>query len=367
MDTKKRPSLALLCLSLCCLFILIPSVCASFYFYRTVSAEMEGNARETVGLYLDRTQESVEAVLDTLRNGIYYLMSDPTVQGYMQMEGPLDQMARSQIEKQFSRVLFLSTALRQKTMTGIYLVRGNDEFIPVQQDGIYRSASARVRRVYEQFRDANSARELCLMPGDPEHSYLLTDYLNLDTMRPIGKIIIELRTTDLIDTSYIESVYAGAEVYFSRMDGQVLYCGGSVESPTHAPDGYHGDLYHQGCRLKPYRLRLDVFVPKADIVRSLRETVTLYVGFTAVVLLLTLLIASYVYWRQLRPLHNMVDTVNRMATGDLSARMESTSYQETELMASAFNKMAERLVNLFEEVYEKGLLLKQAELGMLES
>ncbi len=364
---KKKPSLALLCLALCCLFVLIPSVCASFYFYRTVSVEMEDNAHETVGLYLNRTRESTEAVLDTLRNGIYYLMSDPTVQGYMQLDAPLDQMARSQIEKQFSRVLFLSPALSQDKMSGIYLVRENDEFIPVRQDGIYQGATARIRRVYYQLRNLNSARELYLMPGDSEHSYLLTDYLNLNTMRPIGKIIIELQTAALIDTSYIKSVYSGAEVYFSRTDGQVLYCSGSVDAPISVPAGYSGDLYHQGWRLMPYRLQLDVFVPKADIVRSLRETVTLYVGFTTAVLLLTLVIAALVYWRQLRPLRGMVDTMNRMATGDLSARMEPTSYRETELMASAFNKMAERLGSLFEEVYAKGLLLKQAELWLLES
>lgn len=367
MDAQKKPSLALLCLALCCLFVLIPSVCASFYFYRTVSVEMEDNAHETVGLYLNRTRESTEAVLDTLRNGIYYLMSDPTVQGYMQLDAPLDQMARSQIEKQFSRVLFLSPALSQDKMSGIYLVRENDEFIPVRQDGIYQGATARIRRVYHQLKNLNSARELYLMPGDSEHSYLLTDYLNLNTMRPIGKIIIELQTAALIDTSYIKSVYSGAEVYFSRTDGQVLYCSGSVDAPISVPAGYSGDLYHQGWRLMPYRLQLDVFVPKADIVRSLRETVTLYVGFTTAVLLLTLVIASLVYWRQLRPLRGMVDTMNRMATGDLSARMEPTSYRETELMASAFNKMAERLGSLFEEVYAKGLLLKQAELGLLES
>lgn len=365
MNTPKKPSLTLLCLALCCFFVLIPSVCASFYFYRTVSVEMEDNARETVGLYLDRTRESTEAVLDTLRNGIFYLMSDPTVQGYMQTEGPLDQMARSQIEKQFSRVLFLSSALGRETMSGIYLVHEEDEFIPVRQDGIYQGAAARVQRVYHQLRDLNSARELYLMPGDFEHSYLLTDYLDLDTMRPIGKIVIELRTAALIDTSYIKSVYSGAEVYFSRTDGQVLYCSAGSAGDLPAESG--GNLYHQGWRLVPYRLQLDVFVPRADIVRSLRETVTLYVSFTAVVLLLTLVIASLVYWHQLRPLRGMVDTMDRMATGDLSARMEPTSYRETELMASAFNQMAERLGSLFEEVYEKGLLLKQAELGLLES
>ncbi len=364
MTKPKKPSLALLCLALCCFFVLIPSVCASFYFYRTVSAEMEDNARETVGLYLDRTRESTMAVLDTLRSGVYYLMSDPTVQGYMQMNEPLDQMARSQIEKQFSRALFLSTALEQDTMSGIYLVRGSDEFIPVRQDGIYREANARIRRVYDQLWSQNSARELHLMPGDPQHSYLLTDYLDLDTMRPIGKIIIELKTAALIDTSYIKSVYSGAEVYFSRTSGQVLYHSGGEDS---IPSWDDGTLYHQGWRLVPYRLQLDVLVPKADIVRSLRETVALYVGFTAVVLVLTLVIASLVYWRQLRPLRSIVDTMNRMGTGDLSARMEPTSYRETELMASTFNKMAERLGSLFEEVYTKGLLLRQAELDLLES
>lgn len=362
MEAPKKPSLVLLCLSLCCLFVLIPTVCASLYFYRTVSVEMEDNARETVGLYLDRTRESTETVLDSLRNSIFYLMSDPTVQGYMQTDTPLDQIARFQIEKQFSRVLFFSTALGQETMSGIYLVHQGDEFIPVRQDGIYQRNTARIRAVYGQLRDLNSARDLYLMPGDSEHCYMLTDYLDMDTMRPIGKIVIELRTASLIDTSYIKSVYPGAEVYFSHTDGPVLYSSGGPDIP--AGDG---NLYHRGWRLAPYRLQLDVFVPRADIVRSLRETVTLYMSFTAVVLLLTLVIAAIVYWRQLRPLRGMVDTMNHMATGDLSARMDPTPYRETEQMASAFNKMAERLGSLFEEVYEKGLLLKQAELGLLES
>lgn len=367
MDTQKKPSLALLCLALCCLFVLIPSVCASFCFYHIVSDEMEDNARETVGLFLDRTRESTEAVLDTLRSGIYYLMSDPTVREYMQQEEPLDQMARSQIEKQFSRVLSLSTAMRRETMTGIYLVRENNEFIPVRQDGVYRGVNARFQSVYEEFQNLNSARELNLMPGDSEHSYLITDYLNLDTMRPIGKIIIELKTASLIDTSYIKSVYSSSEVYFSRTDGQVLYSSGAPDLPAGKSAGYSEDLYHQGWRLDPYRLQLDVFVARADIVRSLRETVALYVGFTAAVLLLTLIIASLVYWHHLRPLGGMVDTMNRMATGDLSVRMEPTAYRETELMASAFNQMAEHLGSLFEELYTKGVLLRQAELGVLES
>lgn len=367
MKTKKKPSLTLLCLFLCCLFVFMPSVCASFYFYRTVSAEMENNAHETVDLYLDHTQESVGAVLDTLRNGIYYLMSDPTVQGYMRAEDSLDQLARYHIQEQFSRVLFLSTALEQKSMTSIYLVHGDGEFIPVQQSGIYRGVNDRMRSVYDQLRGCNSARELYLMPGDPDHSYLLTDYLDLDTMRPIGKIIIELQTAAFIDTSYIESVYAGAEVYLSRTDGQALYRGGDMESPASVSGEYSGNFYHQSCHMAPYGLRLDVFVPREDIVRSLWETVALYVGFTAAVLLLTLVIGWLVYRRQLRPLRGMVDTVDRMATGDLSARMEPTPYRETELMSSAFNKMADRLGDLFEEVYEKGLLLKQAELGLLES
>lgn len=367
MKTKKKPSLTLLCLLLCCLFVFMPSVCASFYFYRTVSVEMENNAHETVDLYLDHTQESVGAVLDTLRNGIYYLMSDPTVQGYMRAENPLDQLARYHIQEQFSRVLFLGTALEQKSMTSIYLVRGDREFIPVQQSGIYRGTNDRMRGVYDQLQAFNSARELYLMPGDSEHSYLLTDYLDLNTMRPIGKIIIELQTAALIDTSYIDSVYSGAEVFLSRTDGQVLYRGGSMESPADIPGEYSANFYHQSRRMAPYGLRLDVFVPKEDIVRSLWDTVALYVGFTAAVLLLTLVIASLVYRRQLRPLRSMVDTMDRMATGDLSARMEPTPYRETELMSSAFNKMADHLGDLFEEVYTKGLLLKQAELGMLES
>ena len=75
------------------------------------------------------------------------------------------------------------------------------------------------------------------------------------------------------------------------------------------------------------------------------------------------------YKRQLllRPLRQMLHTIGSIGSGDFSVRMDETPYTETTAISHAFNDMADRLDTLFQEVYQRGLLLRDAEIHQLES
>ena len=63
----------------------------------------------------------------------------------------------------------------------------------------------------------------------------------------------------------------------------------------------------------------------------------------------------------------MLHTIGSIGSGDFSVRMDETPYTETTAISHAFNDMADRLDTLFQEVYQRGLLLRDAEIHQLES
>lgn len=371
---RYKKSLAVIAALLCCLLIILPICGTAVYFGSAASARLKDTARDTVDFYLDQASERTGATLDAARNSIYYLMSDSATQQIMSANTAPDQLKRLGVEEGLSRALLVSSTLDPNVVTGIYLVKDGTQYLSVLRGGAFAGTSIRVMSAFSKLGDMNSARDLYTLDEYPDYCYCIVDYIDLDTMRAIGKIIIELRTSSLVDTSYIDTVYQQASVVVSRTDGAVI--GGGEPSFAAAangrPAGGYLDIdgasyYHTGETLSPFRVRIDVFVPRSEILETINQTLSVYGFFTVFVLAVTLLIGGLMLYLLSKPVRQMLNKIDLLATGDLSVRMEPTPYRETERMATAFNDMADRLENLFDEVYTKGLLLREAEFNLLES
>lgn len=371
---RYKKSLAVIAALLCCLLIILPICGTAIYFGSAASARLKDTARDTVGFYLDQASERTGATLDAARNSIYYLMSDSATQQIMSANTAPDQLKRLGVEEGLSRALLVSSTLDPNVVTGIYLVKDGTQYLSVLRGGAFAGTSIRVMSAFSKLGDKNSARDLYTLDEYPDYCYCIVDYIDLDTMRAIGKIIIELRTSSLVDTSYIDTVYQQAAVVISRTDGAVIGGGDpSFSAATNgSPAGGYLDIdgasyYHTGETLSPFRVRIDVFVPRSEILETINQTLSVYGFFTVFVLAVTLLIGGLMLYLLSKPVRQMLNKIDLLATGDLSVRMEPTPYRETERMATAFNDMADRLENLFDEVYTKGLLLREAEFNLLES
>lgn len=371
---RKKLPLTLIAVVLCCALVVVPVLCSIIYFTTSVSTRLENTARETVTFYLDQFADHSSSILDTLRNSIYYLMSDDRTQSIMRREDMPDQLERLAVEEGLSRAFFLGNQLDPSVVTGIYLVKNGRQYLSLLRSGIFLGTANRILNVYELCGTENSARDLYTLPDQPDYCYFIVDFLDLETMVPLGKVIIELNAAHLVDTSYIDSIYQQAAVLLRSTDGRVLAAPDSEAFSTAATDAGEGYLdvegksyYHASRVLSPSRVQVDIFVPKSEIFETTNETVKVYVFFTAVVLVITLLLGAGVLYLVYKPVRQMLQKIDRLATGDLTARMEDTPYRETERMAETFNDMADRLEELFDEVYEKGLLLRDAEFNLLES
>ncbi len=371
---KHKKSLAAIAVLLCCILIILPICCTAVYFGSAASSRLKNTVRETVDFYLSQASERTNSTLNAMRNSIYYLMSDAATQQIMHTAIAPDQLKRLEVEEGLSRALLVSDTLDPNTVTGIYLVKDGQQYLSVLRGGVFIGTSRRVMHVFDKLGSANSARDLYTLEEYPDYCYCIVDYIDLESLQTIGKIIIELRASALVDTSYIDTIYQQAVVVVSRTDGSVI---GKTEPSfaaiaTGNPKGEYANIdgasyYHTGQILSPARVRIDVFIPKSEILETIHQTLSVYSLFTILILLITLIIGGFILYLLIKPVRQMLHKIDLLATGDLSVRMDPTPYRETERMATAFNDMADRLETLFAEVYTKGLLLREAEFSLLES
>lgn len=372
---KKKRSIAWIAISLSCVLILVPVLCAVIYFSNVVSTRLETTARENASFYINQFTNETNALLDTLRSSTYYLISDDRTQQIMQREEMPSQMDRLVVEEGLSRVFLLGNLPDSNVITGIYLVKDGQQYLSVLRSGIYQGTSRRIRQISDECGDYNSARDLYTSASYPDYCYLIVDYLSMDTMNPLGKIIIELNFGRFINTSNIENIYQDAVVSLrSSTSGEVLcrptdtaFTQIPINTPTEYLEIDNQEYYHTTRQLSPSHVQIDLFIPKQEIFDTINSTVKVTVLFTIIILIIALLIAVILLYFVFKPFKQMTQKLDLLATGDMSVRMDPTPYKETNQVALAFNDMTDRLAELFDEVYTKGLLLREAEFNLLES
>lgn len=371
---KRKISLTALAFVMICLLVFLPVISAGMYFTRTVSRQLEHNASETVAVYLDQFAAQTERTMSTLRDCVYYLTTDTGARSLMQQSAPASQIEILQLAQQFSRAFTLGDSLDPDTVSAIYLFKNEQDYLSVYGGNYYINTTQRMVTVYHNFLNQNSARELYTDPQNAGYAYMITDFVDLDSITPLGKIIIELDMRALLDISSLQSLYPSVAVLFRADDGRKIGSYGADELPILSETRKDTEVtingalwYHAWQQLPKDCGRIDAYIPRREILAGIRESTQVYILVTAAILFLTLIIAATLGMILVHPLRQMLHNISRLASGDLSVRMDETPYHETETLVHAFNDMANRLDTLFVEVYQKGLLLRDAEIDQLES
>lgn len=373
---KKKLSVTWIIISLCCMLVLVPVLSSYLYFSHIVYGRLETTATETASFYIDQFAKGIHVGIGTLKNIIYYLATDPNTQQMMHSPQVPSQMKRLKTEEDLSKALLLNQMPNSNIVTGIYLVKDNLQYLSVLRGGIYQGTANRIMDIAKSCGGFNSSKELYLSPKYPDYCYFILDYPDLETMEPMGKIIIEINPSNFIDASLITPIYKQAVVVLQNMSGKVITQNVKKEKfnlkgNLTRQNGYVtiGDTtyYHVGQGLTTCRLQVNLFIPKKEIFETIDSTMRASLIFTCMVFLLTLAAGILALYLLFCPFRQMLGKLKCLADGDLSVRMDPTPYWETNQMAEAFNDMAKRLSVLFDEVYTKGILLRDAQFRLLES
>lgn len=232
---KRKISLIGLVVVMICVLVFAPVVTAGIYFIHTVSGQLQHTASETVSMYLNEFTDRTDRMMETLRDGVYYLTSDSAAQQMMSSSKPLTQIQILQLEQNFSRAFSLGDSLNPDVVSAIYLIK-NDQYVPVYGGNYYLNTSWRVRQMYQTHEDCNSARTLYTHYAIIGYAYMIVDFVDLNTMQPLGKIIVELNIDKLLLHAVAEPALPFHCRHFQRCSGQTHRL--SADRPVPRERGY---------------------------------------------------------------------------------------------------------------------------------
>jgi len=125
--------------------------------------------------------------------------------------------------------------------------------------------------------------------------------------------------------------------------------------------------YYTTYSMSKFGLKSLIMIPKKSILLNFQKSVNFYIYVILVSIFISAFLGVVFSRRFMKPINDVVMNINKFKSGDFTVKMPT--YKESELneLSLVFNKMTDDIQNLFHEIYEKQLLLKESELKLLQS
>lgn len=216
-------------------------------------------------------------------------------------------------------------------------------------------------------------------------AYIIARAIRDGRDRPIGYIIVEIFKKHLeeicnnintnlnLDLMVLDSqFYTLANLRFPRYDGTVY------DFPYQAKlrelrsgsfiGGKGGERYLWAVHTSNYSQLMTVGKLPVNLILENSKYIRIFTFWTCLGSLAVCLILAVLLTRSMsRPIHSLVNAMNRVEEGDLSVRVELRRNDELGILGRSFNSMAERLKELLDNVVEKQRQLRRSELRALQA
>ena len=355
-------------------FIVLPLIILAVFVFIKMKRSLETIAQENVTACANQTAGTLYETLDQLQNLTVDLMLSEPVHDFMDPHEPADVIRATKTTFEINRMISFTSLKYHSILKNLFFVRGDGEIIYSYERAASAEEARSIREIYHAAGDFRSTRAFWYAPDATP--YFIVDYTDSKTYETFGTILIQLDLAEISEFSRIHTIYPDSYALLSH-GGQILFRDreepaaflphgtDSTARETMELDGVRYAYYHGP--LRQSSIRYHVLIPVSSVLYRTNQTFEYFVLIAAALFILLAVMGAFVFRRMLHPLSEVSDSLKKMAEGNLSVRMLPTPYLETDNICSSFNTMAMRLDDMLHEVYEKGLLLKQAELDLLQS
>lgn len=379
----RKKSLLFRLIGVIVVLIVIPAFFSVLFFKTEVTKYLKLRAEQNADFYINDIIENNISAIHIFQNTVYYLIGDKDVLDIVNKDAPLTGSELSILQNTLGRTILYDVPWVNKYISNLLIFRQDETAISTFVSGIFNPEYERMKKVYHSLMDYSSMKSLVLLEDVGNNVFFVVDYIDKNTLNPIGKIIIEVNIESMVEANALQKLYGGTEVFLSDSEGNILAATSDdnreentleltkFSSQGASNAGYvewkNDQHYHRQERLEDTNLKLDIFIPQDEILQATRKVELWYLVIITATLILTGFICAVVYMAISKPLKVSISKINQLAAGDFSVRMEELPYNETEKLIYSFNYMAENLENYYQEAYTKGVLLKESEYKLLEA
>lgn len=358
---------------------------AGSYFYIRTAGLLTENLKDNITRQLEQVNQGIEDNISLIDTLYPLIMSNPSIRDNLDItpgqKSPSAYSKRLIIEKQLRYLLISNYLWNQKFLNAAYIVDADNQFYSVglhqEQTKNPKELLSMISKLPENF----TAMEIQSLPDDPHSIYFSRNIFSSYTGKKIATIIIDINQ-DVFENSYSQNIGQNSNVYLFHHNQTII---GKVRDPyleeTLIPhlasqkmqesfeeiNLNHEKYFMASRQIGQMELTSVVLAPKKELFAALHQTNNTFLIVFLIILLSTIFFAVCVSHLISRPIRRMSQCVKEIANGNRSKELPTSLYDEFNDFAMTFRQMLHKLDSYYNELYQKQLLLKNAQIKSLQS
>lgn len=368
-------------------FMLIPLVLFSAFNISASIKRLEENYRSSLIFGMKKVGSVMETVFEDVDQASLFALVDPKINHFLQEQFRGETAYETSLEMGavYNSLNYLKNTNQYIQSIQIEGVNGqglSNGFFPksITREDWDRAAQLRGQSLWDVDEEV-----ITLPPKKEKYIYqsrLLRDFAN--TSKTIGVIKIYLNT-DAFRELFTNEEADYTSYFIVDSNGEVQYTSIQKNGPDQleSPVPYDELMKHQGGAFVIQRNRTQLYVSPhyisengwivyslsipVTVQKQLRDSLIQLMVLAVLCFIFCIIIARGISRRMTRPLENIIGHMALLEKEQFSTRAEVHGNDEISLLARQFNKMAQKIQSLIEEVYLVNIRKKELELRALQA
>lgn len=357
-------------------------------FYAKSAETLKANYKKDITRQLYQINSQVENQIDIIDSIYPLLMSNNLIREYLDPASnsyhtrtALEK--RLEIERQVSYILISTYLWNEKFINSVYLFEENGSYSRVTLYDNNPNELEQVQNIYEKISREDTALQIKTLEHDEHSIYFVRNIKSTYTGKQIATIILDINQ-DAWKQSYSSNTDGNWLICMFNRDMQV-YSHVQEENAAAMPalmdkaasgsglfqePDIDGIPYFMASRqIGTSGIVSAVAVPQHYLLKELNQILRTFLSVFIIIILITLLFTIFLSRWITAPIEKMIQHIKEIADGSKPQEKQppTSLYCEFNDLANAFQVMLTQLDIYYNDIYQKQLLLKNAEIKALQS
>lgn len=369
-------------IALAVLIILLPMSITGLYFYLNVNSILTQNADRELNDLINQINNNIQSTFEVIDDTSMAIISNPSIISDLNSDSIYDN--RTDFEHSLNSNLIFSYVWNEKLLKTAFIIKDEDQYIFTVREQYSPEILSENVGIFKSSAGMKSESLIVTPSFSHQTIYFVRNVRNFNypIKDPLAKLILGIDENNISKIYNSVLQYRQAHAFIFDEDG-TIYSSDNKKMLGEKADGtflnirdfnsvsevkVDGTPYLVAARkINFYNLTSLIAVPKYQILSTLSSSMMNYFMIILLIILISIASAVLIYSRVTRPVEDLMSNIRKVGKGDFSSKMPAYRDMDLNRMSSAFNNMTSQINDLISQVYEKQLLLKEAELKSLQS
>lgn len=372
------------------LIVLLPMTFSGLYFNSIISSILTKNAYDSLNQLIHQTSDGIENSFSIIDNTSMHFLSNNLIRNWLSSGSSYERdiyrlfIKKSELESELKYSMMFNNAWETKLITTAYLFINESTYCSVSRSFQNpQSINENNINIYKRLSN-NLSRGLNITPPSTNDRTIYFSRYVMDVENPKQVLHLIIGTEEGVIFQKYEKLleFKGSRAYiiddkgivYSSSDKSML--GKTVDNSILEFKDYSkvkevtldNQTYFMAFKkIGESGLTFVVGIPKKQVLVNLADSMKKYVLITVCIVLIFLLLSISLSIWFTRIIKDLLYHINRVKAGDYQTKMPSYKDYELGILSETFNNMTGEIKYLISQVYEKQLLLKEADIKFLQS